>query len=674
MSFSVNSIIDYFGNQEMCLGIVEKHTPDRLHIQGADGSRSKIPLKAVLTTHLPTAGDPLRQLPSLCSDIAGKMGEIDLELLWEALRATGTPGDVQTITRDYFGSDSPVALSAMARRLLTDPVRFQRQGLQFSARSESEIAELETLRQARAERAALRERQKNWLAAMLDPQAPATDGNVPEELQPLLKLIADYLICGFNSDAVNQLAAVAGKMSLREAALRLLKRTGTLPAEADEFLLLNGIHASFPAPVLEQADTITEISANPADWTGRQDYTAQASFSIDDETTLEIDDALAIENGDDDTCTVYVHLADPAHYVGKNDLLDQAAIDRPLSLYLPTTTVTMFPPRLGCDLASLKAGVPRPAITVRVRLNTDGDQLDWELCRSVIRVKKRLTYTEADALMASPSTSGASDLVRLHQLASRLQARREQAGAVMLNRPELRIRVEGEDIQVSVDNQETPSHILVREFMILANHLAACYALRHEIPVIYRTQEAASEPVHSVTPYDPVDFDLQVRKMRKTRLSTYPQGHFGLGLDLYTQVSSPIRRYADLVIQRQLAAHLAGDPLPYTQAELFAVLDNVESTASQNRALEREARRFWIIAYLHKHAAETTLTGTIVRVDGNLVLAELDNFCERGVVITRERLQPGQTVTLKLAEAIPKTGRLAFSLLNHADARPQTVP
>lgn len=674
MSFSVNSIIDYFGNQEMCLGIVEKNTPDRLHVQGADGSRSKIPLKAVLTMHLPGPGDPLARLSPLCSEIAGKMAEIDLELLWEALRAADGPGDVHAITRDYFGSESPVALSAMARRLLADTARFQRQGVLFCARSEAEIAELEALRQARAERAALRERQKNWLGAMLDPQTPTPAGDVPEELQPLVKLIADYLICGFNSDAVNQLAAVAGKMSLREAALRLLKRAGSLPHEADEFLLLNGIHAGFPAPVLEQADTIPEISADPADWSGRRDYTGQESFSIDDETTLEIDDALAIETADDGTSTVFIHLADPAHYVAKNDLLDQAAIDRPLSLYLPTTTVTMFPPRLGCDLASLKAGVARPAITIRVSLNAEGEWQDWDLCRSVVRVKNRLTYTEADALLAAAAEPGSPGLARLHQLATRLQARREQAGAIMLNRPELRIRVEGDDIRLSADNQDTPSHALVREFMILANHLAACYALRHEIPVIYRTQEPPSEPIHSVSPYDPLDFDLQVRKMRKTRLSTYPQGHFGLGLDLYTQVSSPIRRYADLVIQRQLAAHLAGSPLPYTQAELFAVLDNVESTASQNRALEREARRFWIIAYLQKHAAETTLTGTIVRVDGNLVLVELDDFFERGVIITRERLQPGDAVALKLAEAIPKTGRLAFTLHGRRENQAPTQP
>jgi len=231
-----------------------------------------------------------------------------------------------------------------------------------------------------------------------------------------------------------------------------------------------------------------------------------------------------------------------------------------------------------------------------------------------------------------------------------------------LNRPELKITVRGNEISLHEDDPDTPSHNLVQEFMILANHLAARYALRHEIPIIYRVQDMSSEPVHPVHPYHALDFDREVRKMKRTRLSTCPQPHAGLGLDLYTQVSSPLRRYADLVIQRQLTAHLCAQALPYTQEELFAVLDNVESTTSQNRALEREARRYWVLEYLRRTGMDQDYRATIVRLEGVMVLAELAGFYERGVVMTRDRHYPGEELQVRLQEVKPQLGRLVMTL------------
>ncbi|MBO7741826.1 MAG: RNB domain-containing ribonuclease, partial [Victivallales bacterium] len=149
-----------------------------------------------------------------------------------------------------------------------------------------------------------------------------------------------------------------------------------------------------------------------------------------------------------------------------------------------------------------------------------------------------------------------------------------------------------------------------------------------------------------------------VRKMKRTRLSTYPQPHFGLGLDLYTQISSPLRRYADMVIQRQICAHLSGRAPEYTQQELFGIVDNVESTSSTNRALDREAKKFWLLEYLRRNCSGAVMDAVVVRQEGSLILVELCDYCERGVLMTRDRPAVGEMLRVRIGAINPKAGRM----------------
>ena len=323
-----------------------------------------------------------------------------------------------------------------------------------------------------------------------------------------------------------------------------------------------------------------------------------------------------------------------------------------------TTTVTMFPDRLSTDLASLNRGEARPSLTFTVRLNREGEVLTWKLAPSVVTVTHRLTYVEADALLEAKEGELGTALQDLLMLSDAMRAFREEGGAVMLNRPELRVRVKDGEITVESEDQETPSHRLVSEFMVLANHLAAKYALRNEIPVIYRVQDPPSGEVHSVHDYEPYYFEQQVRQMKRTRLSTYPQPHFGLGLDIYIQISSPLRRYADLVLHRQLAAHCLGQPLPYTQEELFVVLDNVEKTAFANRSYEREADNYWLLEYLRRNCLGQSMMATVMRVDSYQTLAELDYYCVRGILLSRDQSVPSEHIRVVLKEVYPDAHRM----------------
>ena len=659
MDFLVNTIIDYFAsNNEMALAIVVKPGVERLQVQSV-AKTEKITPRQILTSHGIADGANLSKLAEIQNAINAAMKEVETEFLWENLLEKGGQFSVEDVCQEYFGDKQPINMSALARVMLEDNVHFKRVQNQFTVNSREEAEKIETLKRQRAEKAALRERTMKWLSDTLSAKPAESPQPVPEEQEPFIANTIDFLLRGANNEAVNLLSAASGKLNVREVAIRILRNCGRFPEEADEFLLANGIHAGFSRSVLEETD---KLEAFPED-SERLDLTHLETFSIDDEETMEIDDALSCRTEGDKTI-VGIHIADPAYFVPKDTPIDLAAEDRPLSLYLPTTFVPMFPERLSHDLASLVQDKVRPSLTFTVTFDANGEMDEWTICSAKIKVSQRLTYIEADKMMESGKDSVSDALRKLDAISRKLRQYREEDGAVSLNRPEMKIRVRNNQIIVEHIDQETPSHQMVGEFMILANNLAAKYALVHDIPVIYRAQEEPSEPVHPIRRYDPCLFDQMIRRMRRTHLSTYPAPHFGLGLDLYVQVSSPLRRYADLVILRQLSAHFANQPLPYKQEELFSILDNVDSTSSQNKSLEREANKFWMLEYIARNCIGHEFDAIVVRQEGNLVLAEIDRLFERGVVYTRDHVKFGERIRVRIKDSSPKNGRLAMEMLN----------
>ena len=659
MDFLVNTIIDYFAsNNEMSLAFVVKPGVERLQVQSAVKTE-KITPRQILVSHGVANGVNLSKLSEILNAVNEAKKEIEIDFLWENLLEKNGQLSVEDICKEYFGDTNPVNISALARVMLEDTVHFKRVQNQFTVNSREEAEKIEELRRQRAEKAALRERTVKWLADTLAAKPSEPPQPVPEEQELFISQVIDFLLRGANNEAVNLLSSASVKLNVREVAIRMLRNCGRFPEEADEFLLANGIHAGFSRTVLEETD---KLEAFPED-AQRLDLTHLEVFSIDDEETMEIDDALSCRTEGDKTI-VGIHIADPAYFVKKDTPIDLAAEDRPLSLYLPTTFVPMFPERLSHDLASLVQDKVRPSLTFTVTFDANGDIDDWSICSAKVKVTKRLTYVEADRMLESGNDSISDAMRKLETVSRKLHQYREEDGAVSLNRPEMKIRVRGEQITVEHVDQETPSHQMVGEFMILANNLAAKYALVHDIPVIYRAQEEPSEPVHPIRRYEPCLFDQMIRRMRRTHLSTYPAPHFGLGLDLYVQVSSPLRRYADLVILRQLSAHFANQPLPYRQEELFSILDNVDSTASQNKSLEREANKFWMLEYIARNCIGKEFDAIVVRQEGNLVLAEIDKLFERGVVYTRDHVKFGERIRVRIKDSSPKNGRLAMEMLN----------
>ncbi len=186
-----------------------------------------------------------------------------------------------------------------------------------------------------------------------------------------------------------------------------------------------------------------------------------------------------------------------------------------------------------------------------------------------------------------------------------------------MQRREAKVRVRGDDVEITVLDNASPGRTLVAEFMVLSNFVAARYAATNRIPIIYRVQpQLGGGDMASMRP----------------RLSLHPEYHAGIGLDFYAQLSSPIRRYADLVLQRQLLGALANrdhDTAIYTVDELLAVLAGAENAEASGRELERRAKRYWILRYLERHAQDGPLLAYVAREGQS---AELVDYTVRGTL------------------------------------------
>jgi len=330
--------------------------------------------------------------------------------------------------------------------------------------------------------------------------------------------------------------------------------------------------------------------------------------------------------------------------------MDTEASARGTTVYLPETTVRMLPDPVSTGAASLTAGVARHVLTTDVELSASGELLRYKIYPELVRVGARLTYEEADRIL--DSASGSADdptfalLDRLRDATAKLRECRRAAGARLIHRREPKVTVIGDVIDIKIVDSASPSRELVAECMVLSNYVTARAAADQGVPMIYRVQ-----------PNNPEDLFTQ-----RARLSVYPEFHAGVGLECYVQASSPIRRYVDLVAQRQIISILQdASAAVYGREELLAVLAAAETTEAEGRDLERRAKRYWTLTYLKRNALERPLTATILR-DG--ASAELEDYGVRGGLRGAPNLPVNARITVSVARVEPVRGWLTLNYMS----------
>jgi ribonuclease R len=378
----------------------------------------------------------------------------------------------------------------------------------------------------------------------------------------------------------------------------------------------------FPRNVLHQAKGIPEtIEARQLE--GREDLRGEFIVTIDPDDARDFDDAIHVEkigNG----WRLGVHIADVAAYVEPDSPLDREARRRGNSVYLPDRVIPMLPERLSNGVCSLNPGVDRLTHSVFIQFDKHGTAKSTRFAHSVIRSAHRLTYKQAYAILTAPSTDQLGD--RLHlawELAALLRRRRFEHGALDLDFPEVKVWVDKDGPLTKLERVENDeSHQLIEEFMLAANEAVARELKKRAIPTIYRVHEnpdpeklgeyrefvlgfnyrvgdlthrAELQRLLASIRGKPEEQALKVallKSLKRARYSPQPLGHYGLAKANYLHFTSPIRRYADLVVHRALGrdpASARGRPARSASAPYRADMAEIASIAEHISTTERTA-------------------------------------------------------------------------------------
>jgi exoribonuclease-2 len=520
---------------------------DRLELTLEGGEKLKVRPKDVLFLHPGPSRLELR------------VPEGEEEAAWELLE--GQKVSLKELAELAFGAYTPEAAYG-AYLLAQKGERFVLEGGEVRARTREELASLEEMKRRKEER----ER------AFGEAVERIRQGRPSLEDRPLL---AEVEALAYGERKESRLLKALGLPETPEAAHGLLLRLGLWRRENPHprRLGLPLAPPDLPVPPLPEEE--------------RVDLTHLPAFAVDDEGSQDPDDALYAERVEEGF-RLFVHVADVAALVGPGSPLDQEALRRGANLYLPEGTVPMLPlavtEALGLGLKEVS-----PALTFELLVSPEGELLREDLYLSWVRVR-RLSYREALEVEA---------LAPMKALAEAFLRKRLAQGALDIALPEVKVRVEGEEIRIT-PLPPYESRVWVREAMLLAGYAAAHLALREGLPFPFATQEA---PSHRVEGEGLAAMWAQRKTLKRAQLKAVPAPHKGLGLPLYAQVTSPLRRYLDLVAHQQLRAWLKGER-PLSQGEVLERVGAAEAVADLVREGERRSKLHWTLLYLMEKGYE----------------------------------------------------------------------
>ncbi len=395
------------------------------------------------------------------------------------------------------------------------------------------------------------------------------------------------------------------------------------------------LRSDFPQAVLDEASALPgEIPTE--ELTRREDWRERCVLTIDPATARDYDDAISLRALDGKDVEIAVHIADVSYYVKPGSALDAEAALRGNSTYLPDRVLPMLPPRLCDDLCSLKAGCDRLTRLCVLRVGTDGRVKHARFADAVIRSRARLSYEQALAVLENRNSTGNEELdsmLRLgHSVAAALRARRIQQGALDLDMPELRVVLDdfGSPTGVETESHDI-AHQMIEEFMLAANEAVAAALKAALVPTIYRVHEEpdpsklhsfaltarsygiAAGALNSREELSRVAAAIKghadekiltvalLRSMMRARYATKALGHFGLAKGDYCHFTSPIRRYADLIVHRGFAklsqGRQARTHLP-APGRLTEIAEHISETERNSAAAEKEAQQTKLALYL----------------------------------------------------------------------------
>ena len=566
----MNVFYEEEGSFKVAAVIADNNTS--LQVEAPHGKRSKIKASAVLLRF----GEPG---PAAFLEAAlAVAADVDVDFLWQCCGTDEFAFDA--LGAEYFGH-APSALEAagLLFKLHGAPMYFYKKG-----RGRYKAAPADALKAALAsvEKKRLQAEQKQGYIDAL------AEGRLPEAFQPLVS----KLLYAPDRNSIEWKALETASALLKLPPQRVLARCGALESPHD-YHLNRFLFESFPAGAGFEASPPIAV---PQDLPLAQ---VQA-FSIDDSTTTEIDDAFSVTALASGNTRIGIHIAAPALGIGVDSAHERAARLRLSTVYFPGAKFTMLPEEAVAAF-SLTAGAARPALSLYAEVDPSGSVVSTESRAELVPIAANLRHGELDAVFSTAAVASGSidhphgsQLERLWRFAGTLQKARGKEDEEGEQRAEYNFYVDNGRVRIVPRLRGSPIDKVVSELMIYANAewgrqlAAAGYA------AIYRAQTGGL-----------------------ARMTTVPTPHEGLGVAQYTWASSPLRRYIDLIHQRQLLALLADAPAPYAADEsLLTVLREFELAYDTYGEFQRTMERYWCLRWLEQ---ENIRTADVTVIRDNLV-------------------------------------------------------
>lgn len=523
--------------------------------------------------------------------------EIKVKELWELIKDENESFNYKYLAQLCFGEEvTEDHISALIRALFDDKLYFKMKDGQFIPNPDDKIELIIKQQEEEAKKESTLATGSAWLKKALKEGVGASEAHD----QIVIDTLVDLAIYGRDANEYKfgkELLERAGITDIGKSR-KILVKLRVWEKDEPVDLIRYSIRQEFSDDQLAQASS---LNTKPISAAGYEDLSHLNVFTIDGDDTLDFDDALSVDF-QDDKIQAGIHIIDVSSVVDKDSLIEDEALLRGSSLYLPRRQIPMFPPELSHERLSLKKDTERQALSLLVNFDMNGNIFDYRFVPSIIKVKDQLTYDQVNYIYETEKDTIYHHLFRLAQ--KRKRDRVEQ-GALILSLPELNITFDkNSSIDIKLASQETPSRTIVAEMMILYNWLAARYCRDNHIPTIYRGQKEPSEKL----PLEDTGYIYYVfrqrRKLYPLIIDMDPQPHAGLGLDSYINVTSPIRRYFDLISQRQMLNFMFKGALLYNKEELDKIRIQVTASLKDLNTVRKNRQMYWVTRFLEKQVGQ----------------------------------------------------------------------
>lgn len=646
------AIIEYIEQGRFICAMVVDEDSKRLRLINQNGREVNLPLSRVLhqsaKRHSLTLSrdEQLRLLKEADQARQAMAPQIDLAVIWQlAGEEEGAGYTPEFLAELAFGEDATDNhVAAFLRAIFVDRLYFKyKEGLMLAHSSEA-VAGLRLKQEREKEQEALMSTGALALKSLL---AGEPMGEWPER-DRCLDLLADYYIFGSEaeeSELARELLKKAGLTGPHDV-YHLLIKAGVWQTHENVALLRCRIPSDFSVEIIAAADQAVEPVPEEFIGRNRRDLRELPLITIDGESTRDYDDALHVEQRGDDFL-VGIHISDVAHYVVPGTLIYEEAARRMTSIYFPETRIPMLPSELSEGVCSLVAGKARAALSAMVLLSAKGEVLEFDLVPSLVTVKRQLSYPEANRLAAA----GDWELKALDLLAEQLKQRRIEKGALLLPVPDVNISFASDGrVEVNLSPVDTTSRSLVAEFMALANTLFAQFVADRQAPGLFRAQDEPHQRLIAGGEKDLFSIFRQRKMLKPGELLVYPKPHSGVGASQYTTVTSPIRRFLDLVMQHQIKHLLLGRGVMFSADELAGTAGEINTVLARVNQVRRTRHRYWLLKYLEQKIGGRVEALLVNKGPKRINLTLLDCLLDVDMPPRAMAAKPGDLVSLRVAK------------------------